>query len=63
MKRLMMAWRSFALFYGGLNYKTKRQITTKEDVHDSWFLHQDLNPGLPGYKVYMLTAHRDFCYL
>jgi len=45
MKRLMMAWRSFALFYASLNDKTKRQITTKEDGHDSWFLHQDLNPG------------------
>jgi hypothetical protein len=43
MKRLMMAWRSFALFYSSLNDTTKKQ-TNKEDGYGSWFLHQDMNP-------------------
>jgi hypothetical protein len=48
-KRLIKAWISFVLLYSSLNDKTKKQTTTKEDVHDSWFLHQDINSGFPGY--------------
>jgi hypothetical protein len=48
-KRLMLARRSIALFYGSLKVTMKKQTTSKEDGHDSWFLHQNMKPGFPLY--------------